>query len=124
MQTRQKVMLLTLVVLSLAQQGWRWRLSKQEPNTVVMVQAAETKEEGKKAVHCLLVHVNTAGMAELQSLPGIGPAYAERIMIERREQPFTEKHQLLRVSGIGEKRLSQIVDLICLYYEEYDETNE
>ncbi|HHY14714.1 MAG TPA: helix-hairpin-helix domain-containing protein [Firmicutes bacterium] len=54
-------------------------------------------------------------MAELQSLPGIGPVLAERIIIARREKVFLEIRDLLRVSGIGEKRLAQIADLICLY---------
>jgi competence protein ComEA len=60
-------------------------------------------------------------MAELQTLPGIGPIYAERIIIARREQPFMEKRDLLRVSGIGEKRLAQIEDLICLFFEANEE---
>lgn len=123
-QTRQKVVLLTLVVLSLAQQGWKWRVSQTNTGgvenhfAVATVQAAEHRSEEPRNAHCPLVHVNTAGLAELQTLPGIGPVYAERIMIERREQPFKEKHELLRVSGIGEKRLSQLIDLICLYLED------
>ena len=65
--------------------------------------------------HCDLVHVNTAGIAELQTLPGIGPVYAERITIARRDQPFTKPEDLLRVPGIGPKRLDALVDLICFY---------
>ena len=69
-----------------------------------------------------LVHVNTAGMAELQSLPGIGPVLAERIMIARRDKPFSEIKDLLRVPGIGEKRLAQMAELVCLYFEQDAET--
>lgn len=125
MPTKQKVVLLVLVALSILQQGVRWTLSSQNVSEVAaVVQAAESKveEQERREEHCPLVHVNTAGLAELQTLPGIGPVYAERIIIERREQPFAEKHDLLRVSGIGEKRLAQIAHLICLYYEGHVET--
>lgn len=120
MPTKQKVVLLVLVVLSVLQQGARWTMNSQDSaNISSVVQAAETLSEEREQRHCSLVHVNSAGMAELQTLPGIGPIYAERIIAERREKPFKEKHDLLRVAGIGEKRLSQMTHLICLYYDEH-----
>ena len=125
MPTKQRAVLLVLVFLSVIQQGVRWSATGQEPVITASVQAAETvseQESDGENRHCDLVHVNTAGMAELQTLPGIGPVYAERIIIERRERPFLEKHDLLRVSGIGEKRLAQIAHLICLYYDAHAET--
>lgn len=115
MPTKQRVVLLILIALSLLQQGVRWKQSSFEPQVVQAAEAAAPAQEGR---HCPLVHVNTAGLAELQTLPGIGPVLAERIIIERKEEPFREKRDLLRVSGIGEKRLAQIADLICLYVEE------
>lgn len=122
MQTRQRAILIVLVFLSLLQQGVRWQLGSREANPVVAVQAATTMDQEGNRPHCSLVHVNTAGMAELQTLPGIGPIYAERIIIARREEPFLEKSDLLRVSGIGEKRLAQLEDLICLFFETHGET--
>jgi len=113
--TRQRVLLLILLVLSLVQQGVRWRLNSPAP---VVVQAAEAAATPRASQHCELVHVNTAGMAELQTLPGIGPVLAERIILERNELPFRETADLLRVPGIGEKRLAQIAPLICLYIQE------
>ena len=122
MPTKQRAVLLVLVLLSVFQQGVRWTMNSQDPVIVTMAQAAEHVSEQEQADrHCSLVHVNNAGMAELQTLPGIGPVYAERIIIERREKPFLEKHDLLRVSGIGEKRLSQIAHLICLYDDAHAE---
>lgn len=119
MPTKQKVVLLFLVILSVVQQGARWTMHGQDPGAAIaVVQAAETNPAEKADRHCSLVHVNSAGLAELQTLPGIGPVYAERIIVERREQPFREKHDLLRVKGIGEKRLAQIAHLICLHYDE------
>lgn len=122
MQARQRSILIVLVLLTLIQQGFSWKIGCEDVNTtwensvgVATVQAAPPVQKAEG--HCSLVHVNTAGMAELQTLPGIGPIYAERIIIARKEQPFLEKRDLLRVAGIGEKRLAEIADLICLYFE-------
>lgn len=122
MATRQKVILLVVVFLSVLQQGVRWQLgNRSAPSPSIVVQAASTGSTENKTAHCPLVHINTAGMAELQMLPGIGPIYAERILIDRKEKPFLEKRDLLRISGIGEKRFAQLEDLICLYFEGYAE---
>jgi endonuclease YncB( thermonuclease family) len=42
--------------------------------------------------------VNTASLAELENVPGIGPSIAERIIEAR---PFKSAHDLQRVKGIG-----------------------
>lgn len=62
-----------------------------------------------------LVNINTASADELDTLPGIGPATAAAI-IEDREKigPFTSTEDLMRVSGIGEKKFEQLSTLICV----------
>ena len=61
------------------------------------------------------IHINVASADELQTLPGIGPVLAKRI-IEYREThgPFQKIEDLLDVSGIGEKRLEQIRPYIAV----------
>jgi len=59
------------------------------------------------------VDVNTAGSAELQGLPGIGPVLADRIVAWREANgPFASVDALLDVSGIGPAVLGQIRELV------------
>ena len=55
------------------------------------------------------VNINTADMSELQSVPGIGPATAQKI-IEYREHngKFKSVEDILNVSGIGDKTLENM----------------
>jgi competence protein ComEA len=48
------------------------------------------------------LELNQASRAELESLPGIGPALAERLLTARAQQPFKDWADLRRrVRGIG-----------------------
>lgn len=62
-----------------------------------------------------LVNINTASAAELQTLSGIGPSMAQSIIDERTKNGvFASVDDLMRVSGIGEKKLAKIKDCICV----------
>ena len=59
------------------------------------------------------VDVNAADAAELDSLPGIGPATATAIVTEReRNGPFVDVDDLDRVPGIGPAKLEALRDLV------------
>jgi competence protein ComEA len=59
------------------------------------------------------VDLNRAPSEELQTLPGIGPALAERIIESRmKDGPFRVSDDLLRVPGIGPSTLSRIRSLV------------
>lgn len=55
------------------------------------------------------ININTATQTQLESLPGVGPVIAERIIQHR---PYTSVFDIQRVPGIGKKRYEQIIDLI------------
>jgi competence protein ComEA len=59
------------------------------------------------------VAVNTAGIEDLERLPGVGPVLASRI-VEHRERngPFTVVEDLLDVPGIGEGKLAALREAV------------
>ena len=60
------------------------------------------------------VNINTATAAELEMLPGVGPAIAERIVSYRKDNPFKQRNQIMRIKGIGEKTFAKIKDYLVV----------
>ncbi len=61
------------------------------------------------------VNVNKADIIELQRLPGIGKATAEKIISYRNKHgAFKRKEELLRVKGIGQKKFNRLKNFIKL----------
>lgn len=62
-----------------------------------------------------VVDLNTADATALETLPGIGPALAERILAWRDEHGgFRSVEDLLEVSGIGEGRFAELQDRVTV----------
>ena len=77
----------------------------------VSAQAAAPKEKPPVAV----VNINTATSPELQTLPGIGPSTATRILDYRQKSGgFKKVEDLMNVRGIGEKTFLKLKPLITL----------
>ena len=58
------------------------------------------------------INLNTATAEELETLPGVGPKLAERIIQARKNKPFASLADLDQVSGIGPKMLDKLSDRV------------
>lgn len=68
----------------------------------------QNKEESK-------VNINTATQEELDSLPGIGPSIAQRIIEYRNENgKFSKIEDLQNVKGIGDSKYDEIKDNVTV----------
>ena len=74
-----------------------------------------TPEEEVVTTTTELIDINTASQAELESLPGIGPTTAQKIIEYRDENgPFVSIEDIINVSGIGPGTYERIKDLITV----------
>jgi competence protein ComEA len=61
------------------------------------------------------VNINTASATELDTLPGVGPSTAQKIVDDRTANgPFKRIEDLMRVSGIGEKKFEALKDHVSV----------
>ena len=61
------------------------------------------------------ININTADLTQLQTLPGIGPVIAQRIIDYRTEfGPFESVYDLTAVKGIGLSTLENLLDHITV----------
>ena len=75
-----------------------------------IVEETEMKQSGNT-----LVNINEATQTELETLPGIGPSIALKIISYRKENgKFSTIEDIKNVSGIGENKFESIKDLISL----------
>ena len=86
--------------------------------TVLMAAAgvavrAQTASDGKASQ--AQVNLNVATNADLEKLPGIGPALAARIIDYRQKQGgFKKVEDLMNVRGIGEKNFLKLKPLVTV----------
>mgnify|MGYP003303263679 CR=1 FL=1 len=69
----------------------------------------------KKETKSELVNINNATQTELETLPGIGPSTALKIISYRNENgKFSSIDDIKNVSGIGNSKFESIRELICV----------
>lgn len=78
-------------------------------NNVVM------EEKIMKDSNNTLININEATQTELETLPGIGPSIALKIISYREQEgEFLTIEDIKNVSGIGENKFENIKELICV----------
>lgn len=101
----------TLEAADLAQVNLARLLGDGEQVVVPAVGASDAAVPG--AVDDGVIDLNTADQTELETLPRIGPALAQRILQWREDNGrFSSVDDLLAVPGIGEKLLAGMRDLV------------
>jgi competence protein ComEA len=60
------------------------------------------------------INLNTATLAQLETLPGIGRATAERILEYRQKSGFKKVEDLMNVRGVGEKSFLKLKPLVTV----------
>ncbi len=95
------ILIAVLIALNIVNYAKRERL---KANTLVVVEEIAVK-----------ISINTAQTDELDVLPGIGPALADRIVVYRKKHgPFKTVEDIKKVKGIGNKLLEKMFPFIEL----------
>lgn len=80
-------------------------------NVIIEENNTSNKQKGENGK----VNINTASQSELDSLPGIGPSLAERIIEYREENgKFKNIDELQNVKGIGDAKYADIKDKVTI----------
>lgn len=108
LNTLRTIMSVALVVLTLGIAG--------PALSAVAGQDAPTRQTPKPApADAPALNLNSATAAELEKLPGIGPATAARIVEYRQKNgAFKKVEDLMNVRGIGEKTFLSLKPLITV----------
>jgi competence protein ComEA len=86
-------------------------ITSEKPINVIPFSVISTPGDGSSTSE--LININTASLSLLDTLPGIGPTTAQKIIDYRNNHgPFNNIEDILNVSGIGPATFDRIQDLI------------
>lgn len=112
---RERVTLLALGGLALLAMGVLWWQQQHPPLTVESGPTPPYAAWDRQLDDARRVDVNRAEAEELERLPHIGPAMAQRIVAYRAAHgPFHAAQELLGVPGIGPQTLTALQDYITV----------
>ena len=103
---------MTRMLLSLAAVAF---LVSTEPAAASAAQLATAPRSSAKPAVRAVINLNSASVAELQALPGIGAKTAARIVEYRQKNgPFKKIEELMNVRGVGEKNFLKLKEQITV----------
>lgn len=86
-----------------------------EKEAQIVISEAGEGVLGENKQESTTININNATQTELETLPGIGPSTALKIIKYRKEQGnFKEIEDIKQVEGIGEAKFESIKDYICV----------
>ena len=88
-----------------------------EYNDIDLANSSNSVENANSNIHLStnIVNINTANQTELETLPGIGPSLAMRIISYRKQNGnFFKIEDLKNVSGIGESKFRELKDFVTV----------
>ena len=96
-----------------ASQNCRWQASPAGNESEPLVRQEQTPLPPKTLEPGHRLDINAAGPRELESLPGIGPVLARRIVDFRaKNPPFRRVEEILIIRGIGRRKFQALRDRI------------
>jgi DNA uptake protein ComE-like DNA-binding protein len=131
----QRIFVLILIAAAILASGWRSARPEPHASSYFWADGALIRTNGSRAgqgvplnssLSCvdtppeaarffgLPLPVNRADQQSLMALPGIGPKLSANILKYRAEQgDITGPDDLIKVKGIGPKRLARLTPLLC-----------
>jgi competence protein ComEA len=94
--------------------GDQIRVPSRDDPTTPSARPADVGAHGAGAPTAGPIDLNRATEAELDTLPGIGPVTAAKILASREEQPFASVQDLRTRKLVGEKTFASLKDLITV----------
>jgi competence protein ComEA len=77
--------------------------------------SAQNSKPSAEAAAAAPININSATLAQLETLPGIGKATAERILEYRQKNGgFKKVEDLMNIRGIGEKSFLRLKPLVTI----------
>lgn len=73
---------------------------------------SQSGSAGVLSTNSSIININTASQSELESLPGIGPVYAQKIIEQR---PYSDTNELTSKNVLGSSLFEKIENFISVY---------